>query len=421
MILAAAMIAAASCSHSGAEWISLEYYKGLNPSKSFIPFSEGSSTFDNDALMACTLPGGEETVADALAGETKTTSTNGAGIIRALVSNIDCNKIYSYSGHYKSVDENGDSLLLSGRIILPKEGKISRVMIVSHYTIGDNAEAPSNEVTIESMYAAKGLAVIQSDYLGYGITADRVHPYLCSTVTARNVIDMYFASLYFLKAIGRAPEFDDVFLLGFSQGGAVTLSVAQELELNHPEVRVRLMMAGGGPYDICATYDTLMENDFTDYPCAIPMIIQGMKVGNHLDIDYKDFFQQRMVDNLDEWINTKNYTMGEITQLIGSKQISSIMTPQAMDKASEKMTDLYRAMVDNSAINEIMPSCPMYIFHSLDDKVVPFINADNLSLKMDNEMCNVTYNFGHYGAHQIATIRFFFSCMDLLKKKGDID
>lgn len=411
------------CAHSKVEWLSLDDFSDLDETKSFIPYSASSQIIDESTISECTLPGGVS-AGDAEAAETKTTSTNGAGVIRALINTFDSRKIVSYSGTYLSEDESGKPVRLSGRIVLPADGRVSRIMLVSHYTIGHNAESPSNEVTIESMYAAKGIAVIQSDYLGYGVTASRIHPYLCATVTARNVIDMYFAALPFLEKIGKQPDFDDIFLLGFSQGGAVTMSVAQEFQLNEKYrskgVKIRLAMAGGGPYDICATYDTLMDNDFTDYPCAIPMIVQGMDFGCKLGLDYKDFFLPRMCENLDEWINSKRYTMGEITQLIGSHQISSIMTADAMNKVNDKMTELYRAMVDNSSVNEMMPSCPVYLFHSLDDKVVPFVNAYNIMQKMDIQGTNVMYNFGHYGSHQMATLRFMLACMNLLKENGEI-
>ena len=423
VIFALLFFVTTGCELSKVEWVSFDDYSDLDETTSFIPYSVTSQLIDGVSISECRLPGGVK-VSELQEDQTKTTATNGAGVIRALINSIGSREIVSYSGTYFSEDESGKRVKLSGRIVLPADGRVSRIMLVSHYTIGHDAEAPSNEVTIESMYAAKGIAVIQSDYLGYGITASRIHPYLCSGVTARNVIDMYFAALPFLKKIGKMPDFDDIYLLGFSQGGAVTMSVAQEFELNpkynSKGVKIRLTMAGGGPYDICATYDTLMDNDFTDYPCAIPMIVQGMNVGNKLGLDYKDFFLPSMYENLDEWINSKRYTMGEITQLIGSHQISSIMTSDAMNKVNEKMTELYRAMVDNSVVNETMPSCPVYLFHSLDDKVVPFVNAYKIMQKMYFQETNVIFNFGHYGSHQTATLRFMLTCLDLLKKNGDI-
>lgn len=402
----------AGCTITDVEWVKfqeLEDFSDLDPQTSFVPFRKEANVFSEDMATSFSLP---------FEPATKTTSTNGANLLRALLSSYRGKSIRSYCGTYYSRDHHGDPILLSGRIMLPADGKVSRIMLVSHFTIGADREAPSEELPLESIYAAHGVAVVESDYIGYGVSADKIHPYLCAKVTARNVIDMYFAALPFLKKIGCEPEFDDIFLLGFSQGGAVTISTAQELCSCYPDVDVRLVMCGGGPYDICATYDTIIKNDNTDYPCAIPMIIQGLNYGMDLNLDYSQFFQPRMVENLDEWLNSKKYTMAEITQMIGSHKVSSIMTEEAMNKTAESMTDLYRAMLDNSAFYGLPPDYPIYLYHSIDDNVVPYVNATNMEYQLYD--ANVIYNFGHYGTHQISTLRFFLCCVDLLKKYGDI-
>lgn len=397
------------CNLTEVEWVTFQDFSDLDPRTSFIPFRSEKNVFSPDMADSFNLPEDPDT---------KTTATNGANLLRALLSSYRNKAIRSYCGTYWSRDQHGDPILLSGRIMIPADGVVSRIMLVSHFTIGADREAPSAELPLESIYAAHGVAVVESDYIGYGVSSDKIHPYLCASVTARNVVDMYFAALPFLKKIGCAPRYDDIFLLGFSQGGAVTMSTAQELCANYPSVDVRLVMCGGGPYDICATYDTLIENDNTDYPCAIPMIIQGLNYGMDLNLDYSDFFQPRLVENLDEWINSKQYSMADITKLIGSHKVSSIMTEAAMNKTADSMTDLYKAMLDNSAYYGIVPTYPIYLFHSLDDNVVPFINAANMSYRLGE--ANVTYNTGHYGTHQISTLRFFICCVDLLKRNGDI-
>lgn len=388
----------------------------------FIPFSVAVDTdLDASAIMACSLPGGRS-VADVVAQEdTKTTSTNGSTLFKGVISSWHHKKIRSWSGSYIATDIDGSLIRLSGRIIVPADGNVSRIMIVNHFTIGADSEAPSNEITLESIFAARGIAVIEPDYLGYGITADRIHPYLCSDITAYNVVQMYYAALPFLKQMGCSPKYDDIFILGYSQGGAVSVAVAQEIERNHPGIDIRLVMCGGGPYDICTTYDKLIDNDFSDYPSAIPLIVQGMNYGMSLNLDYKDFFQPRMLENMDEWINSKKYTMAQITELIGSKKVSSIMTDEAMDKSRDLMTDLYRAMVDNSVVNGPGLESPVYMFHSMDDNVVPYENIDRMVTVNYNYKVNVQYNLGHYGNHVAGCLRFLYSALQLLYDNGDID
>ncbi len=410
---------ATSCTLSKTEWVSFEDYSDLDQEYSFIPLSSEIASYNSDKIMSSRLVGGEA-VRDVLEGEiqTKTTHTNGAGLMKSIISCWKSSSIRSYCGTYYSTDQDGNRILLSGRIILPADGKVSRIMLVSHFTIGADSEAPSREVPMEAIYATKGIAVVEPDYIGYGASWDKIHPYLCASLTANNVIDMYYAALPFLNKIGCSPKYDDIFLLGYSQGGATTMSVAHELEWFHPDVDIRLAMCGGGPYDICATYDTLIDNDFTDYPCAIPMIIQGMNVGEHLNLEYGGFFLPQMVDNMDEWLNSKRYPMREITFMMGSNKLSAIMTEKARNKSEDLMTKMYKAMLDNSVVSFPVPGCPIYLFHSIDDNVVPYVNAVSLRRFLGNS--NVIYNFGHYGNHVSGCLRFLFCCMDLLESRGDI-
>ncbi|MCF0176776.1 MAG: hypothetical protein HUJ94_08050 [Bacteroidales bacterium] len=398
------LISTSSCWHISEEWVNFDDWSSLDPTKCFVPFSTSVEELD-DAFV-------EEAV-------TKTTSCNVAELSKEFISNTGTRHARSYCGTYMSIDENGDPIRLSGRIILPRNGKVSRIMLVSHFTIGSNTEAPSVSFPMEGLFSGWGVAVICPDYLGYGVSSDRIHPYLCSNLTARNVVDMYFAALPFLEHLGSKPEYDDIFLFGYSQGGATTLAVQRLLEQSYTDTRIRLNMAGGGPYDICATYDNLIETDDTDYPCAIPMIIQGMNVGEHLDLDYSQFFKPRMMDNLDLWVNSKTYCMDDVTELIGSNRVSDIMTELAMNKVSDNMDKLYLAMLDNSVVTYFYPEAPMYIFHSMDDNVVPYENMVSLRNELD-ENANVIYNVGKYGPHRLGFVRFLTTCIGLLESRGDI-
>ena len=318
------------------------------------------------------------------------------------------------SGVYPSVDIDGNPITLSGKVILPAKGPIKRYILVSHYTITSNAEAPSNIFSLEGLLVKLGYALIIPDYIGYGVTADLVHPYLVMDVTARNVLDMYKAVIPFMKAAGREPEHDDIYLMGYSQGGATTMAVQHLIEHHETaEIKIRRVFAGGGPYDVKATYDRFVETNLASYPCAVPIMMQGMVVGNKLDLDMSTMMAPYIFENLDEWVNSKRYTTSQINHFIGSTTTSDLLTPTGMDRTSKEVSEFYKAMTNNSILSYAWtPQAPVFMMHSIDDDVVPYENATRAKSKWQG--ANIQYSLGYYGSHVAACIRFIYTVQTLL-------
>jgi predicted alpha/beta-fold hydrolase len=233
-------------------------------------------------------------------------------------------------------------------------------------------------------------------------------------LTARNVLDMYDAVVPFLEKAGCAPEHDDIYLMGYSQGGATTMAVLHEIEHNEIPIKIRRVFAGGGPYDIKYTYDQFVETNWASYPCAVPIMMQGMVVGNKLDLDMSTMMASNIYENLDEWVNSKLYTSNQINALIGTNVTSNLLTPIGMDRTSKEVSELYKAMTENSILTySWTPKAPVFIFHSMDDDVVPFENAMRAKSKWKN--ANIQYSFGHYGTHQLGCVRFIYTVQTLLQ------
>lgn len=352
-------------------------------------------------------------------GPHRTNSTSGSAILQQIYKYGQQNKVIEIVGTYPSVDLNGDTITLSGKVILPRDTKPKRLILVSHYTVCSNAEAPSNCFSLEGILVKLGYGLIIPDYLGYGVTADRIHPYLVMEQTARNVFDMYLAVRPWLKAVDREPEQEPICLMGYSQGGATTMAVQYLIENEysapeHPKyTQIHRVFAGGGPYDVKSTYERFVNTDVAGYPVAVPLVLQGMIKGNNLNIDMIDLIQERLYNHMDEWINSKRYTSSQINDFIGTYVTHEILTPKAMDQTSEDVAELYKAMTINSIISyNWEPKAAVYIMHSIDDETVPYTNATNAKSKWRN--ANITYNFGHYGGHVMTCLRFIYSVQTLL-------
>lgn len=358
-----------------------------------------------------------EVLPEGIHQQARATSVNFTQVAHSLLDFSKMNTAIELSGVYESVDLDGNPITLSGKVILPARGPIKRYILVSHYTIASNAEAPSNTFSLEGLLVKLGYALIIPDYLGYGITAGHIHPYLVMDVTARNVLDMYLAVVPFMKAAGCAPENDDIYLMGYSQGGAVTMAVQHLIE-HHDEksIKIRRVFAGGGPYDVKATYDRFVETNYASYPCAVPIMMQGMVIGNRLDLDMRSMMSDYIYQNLDKWVNSKQYTTGQINEFIGTNTTSELLTPKGMDRTSHEVSEMYKAMTNNSILTySWIPQAPVFMMHSIDDDVVPFDNAVRAKSKWKG--ANIQYSLGNFGSHTATCVRFIYAVQTLLENE----
>lgn len=394
--LALAAILLFSCKKPEVEFVDFDSFHVLSVKESDVFMPDGTL---NPEVRLMEEPEAEP--------DTKVAATNANSIVRDLLGQVNSNKILQVAGTYIGHDVDGSPLTLSGKLLIPKEGRIKNMIIVSHYTIGANYEAPSETFPMEGIWAAKGYVVVVADYIGFGVTKERIHPYLHIKSTAQSVVDMALAAKPYLKKIGKEPESEEVILAGYSQGGATTVGVMDMIQDDYSnEFPIKKVYAGGGPYDLAATYDISMEWDQTGIPCAIPMIVQGINAGENLGLDMSAFFQPKLLENYNEWINSKKYTVKEINTMIGASSLHEIMTEQGRDKHSWETALLYQALLSNSVLR-FTPRAPMYIFHSTQDKTVPFVNALKAEEWFKGQ--NVHYDFGEYGKHGMGAVRFIIN------------
>lgn len=313
----------------------------------------------------------------------------------------------SFPVKYWSQSPQGDSLLVSGRVYLPKKRHLNGIIVANHYTMTADFEVPSNILSMEMVYLIKGYAVIMPDYVGYGISRDRMHPYLHWRSAAKTAIDLLDCMPQLLDYYGYSYS-KDVLVTGYSQGGAVALGVARMIEENYTQEKdgwsVRKLYAGAGPYDPAGTYLFSLERNEMGIPAAIPLIVLGLNDAYNLGFTLDDFFLDPLLSNYQDWILSKNYTVGQINQLMGSTIMSELMTENALNLDSPKAEILYQVLLRNSNVGYDLQA-PAYFLHSLNDEVVPVLNSINLQENMPNNK-DKTYDFNYYGSHMEACIPF---------------
>ena len=410
------LVALVSCRRIEPEYVDFAKYKGQ--ANAFVPMREQVSDIRNEQPWENVEPDLQWRT-DSVRQPMRTSPLTVTDVARGFLGFMLTYKVRQVAGTYRSIDINGDSLTVSGKFFYPADGIIKNLMIVSHYTIGANFEAPSETFSFEGMYAGMGYGVVMPDYIGYGVTVDSIHPYLQAETTAHNVVDMALAMRPFIAERELKVLSDSVILMGYSQGGATTLPVQRVLE-SYPkyvsEFKIKKVYAGAGPYDIGRTYDYSVKLDKTGIPCAVPLIIQGMSLGMDKPLDMSFFFKEPLLSNYPEWINSKKYTVNQMSTLIGVNRLSEILTPDGTDRTNRETARFYVELTSNSIPENFVPKAPLYMFHSEDDETVPFINSQLMQRQFRDKKANVVYNFGHYGTHMRGAVTFMKAVADDLKQ-----
>ncbi len=166
--------------------------------------------------------------------------------------------------NYLTVDSAGSAVEASALVCIPVKpsGSRSPVLSYQHGTTVKDAEAPSNHASADEaavVMASAGYIVLAADYLGYGVSKGRPHPYLQSAPTAAAVNDLLTAARYWRYTQG-IKDNRQLFLGGYSEGGYASVAAMRALQSGSSEHKSQLQMtvAGAGPYEVDRVLDDLL-------------------------------------------------------------------------------------------------------------------------------------------------------------------
>ena len=329
--------------------------------------------------------------------------------------------------HYPSVDQNGVTIMLSGKLCVPDQ-QPKGIILLPHYTITANKEAPSVKLTNEAAFYKEEYVLVMPDYLGYGLSGDRVHPYLCGEITARNTVDMLLYCRPILDSMALGISLDSIYVVGYSQGGASALWTLKLLEEQYAgQIVVKKCFAGGSPVDVANTLDDVLSHNFVPAPALIPLLVYGMIEGYQMEMKPEDVLTRVMRKYYKKYIRTKDYGVMELFWLMPNHTPSYWLTKEARDRTTPKGKMLYDGLLRSSLVHfdtagqntdsicpNWKPKAPLMVFHSINDNLVPFQSAANLRRCFGDET-NITWDFEKYGGHMHSSKIFHTKVNELLK------
>ncbi|MDO5288402.1 MAG: prolyl oligopeptidase family serine peptidase [Pseudomonadota bacterium] len=169
--------------------------------------------------------------------------------------------VINYRLTYGTTDKDGAMTLASGLVSVPVKpaGARSPVLSYQHATTFHDNQAPANKVEAMEppiVLASLGYIVVSPDYVGFGESKGKEHPYLTAAPTAAVVVDMLTAAQTWRQQQGVADN-GQLFLAGYSEGGYATMAAHRAIHQAGGALKAQLRATapGAGPYDVQETLD----------------------------------------------------------------------------------------------------------------------------------------------------------------------
>jgi len=269
----------------------------------------------------------------------------------------------------------------SGLLAVPQNMTTpAAILSTQHGTSFLDSDAPTNFPNTFSgfeLFASTGFVTLIPDYIGYGISKDIFHPYYDQKHSGLMVVDMIKAAKSYAKKQDVKLN-DKLFLVGYSEGGYVTMAAQKEIE-THPEhgLSVTAAAEGAGGYDLTGMLAAVTTTQSYGNPSYLAFVLQSYNTTYNWNRPLTDFFKETYAAQLPELFNGNNGA-GKINNTL-AKNPQELFNPTfyANLKKPEGEQALKQALVDNSFLNWV-PKSPTRLYHGTADQSVFFQTSQSV-------------------------------------------
>jgi pimeloyl-ACP methyl ester carboxylesterase len=279
---------------------------------------------------------------------------------------------------YQSENAKGEVIAVSGTVLVPRQSWPDGERPIIGYSVGTrglgDACAPSHTMSQGYDYESpniislleRGWAVVISDYEGLGTPSG--HTYMIGPSQGRVALDIVRAaqSLPQTGLSSNAP----VILMGFSQGGAAA-GWASELSSDYaPEINIIASVLGGVPADLEATGRFL---DGTIFAGLALMASVGLD-NAYDEINLAEILKENGLELLSHSKSACILETDEIATKLGT--LFSKFTDYAKFNPVDDPT--WQHFMAKSKLGNKKPNMPVYLYHGIFDRMVPYDPATEL-------------------------------------------
>jgi acetyl esterase/lipase len=330
-----------------------------------------------------------------------------------LASNIK-NGYTSYRITYNTFDADGASVIASGALFVPDAKGPFPLLNYNHGTLfpAQEKNAPSYlgngfEMMVGKLFSSAGYVVVMPDYIGYGSTKNKAHPYGAYPFIAVTVTDMLRAVKEFCEKNNIALSGKN-FFSGWSEGAAVALATVKLLEEKYKgEFTPTASVLNAGPYYTSGFASYVLDaKEPLNYMKSYAWILQSYNQVYNINKPLNYYFKEPVATELKEG-NDKNIPK-DPKELFTSSFISNYK--------SGKETDLLNAINSNDLWNW-KPASKIVFCHGDKDEYVPLFNSEKAYNSMKEKGADVSLQVFKGHTHSSGAFSFMQQAFSNFEKE----
>jgi pimeloyl-ACP methyl ester carboxylesterase len=267
----------------------------------------------------------------------------------------------------------GQLIQVSGLLGVPLNTPSPPALLsAQHGTMFRQADAPSNfpsAFTGFELFASAGFVTVIPDFIGLGASSNVVQPYYDKATSASTVVDMLKAAQYFLQQQS-IPTNKNLFLIGYSQGGYVTMAAQQEIETN-PDHQLTLTAAaeGAGGYDLPGMLSGIATVPTYATPSFLALLLQGYNTTYGWNRPLTDFFQAPYAARIPVLLDGTKDRVTIDAQLTTSP--AALFTPAFYTALGTTSGEpVLKQQLANNSFGSWVPRSPTRLYHGTADESV---------------------------------------------------
>jgi pimeloyl-ACP methyl ester carboxylesterase len=265
-------------------------------------------------------------------------------------------------------------------VALPQTSVPVGLISFQHGTIVAHADAPSalsasdQELILYAALASPGFIAAIPDYLGFGSSADILHPYYVKDATSTAVLDLVVAAkeLAVLKKVNFNGK---LFLAGYSEGGYATMAAHRAIE-QKPIDGISLVASfpASGGYDVKGMQKYFFSLPTYGQPFFLAYGALAYQNYYQWTAPLSKFFQEPYASLIPGLFNGSNdgsqinaALTDDVTRLVSTDLLAHVDT----DTQYQYIVDAFN---ENSLL-DWKPTIKMFLYHGDADTTVPFQNS----------------------------------------------